>query len=233
MSSPLPCSPLRILQMTPYPQMGPGHLGVLIARAGVGKTACLVHMAVGWILQERTLVHVSLDEPPERVAASYELAFRELRQRGQGVPEGKEDLRALMERRRMILAFLQGSFDLERLRVNLESLRNGAGFRPQLLILDGLDLSQAGRPLLEGLRELVREFSLEGWLTGLAHRHIQEVNPRGIPFPCHEVDDLFTVILQLVPEAEGLSLRLLKNREVHTHQDLRLKLDPRTCLPVG
>ena len=39
-------SPLRILEKSAQSGLGRGNLGVLMARAGVGKTACLIHIAL-------------------------------------------------------------------------------------------------------------------------------------------------------------------------------------------
>ena len=38
-------SPLKLLEMSVNKALGKGNLGVLMARAGVGKTACLIHIA--------------------------------------------------------------------------------------------------------------------------------------------------------------------------------------------
>ena len=37
-------SPLRILEKSIHGGVGKGNLGVIAARKGIGKTACLVHM---------------------------------------------------------------------------------------------------------------------------------------------------------------------------------------------
>jgi KaiC/GvpD/RAD55 family RecA-like ATPase len=60
-------SPLKVLEQSSQKGLGPGNLGVLIARAGVGKTACLIHIAFDRIFHGEKLVHVSLEEAPEKV----------------------------------------------------------------------------------------------------------------------------------------------------------------------
>ena len=39
-------SPIRILEQSIHGGLGKGNLGVVMARAGVGKTACLVHLGL-------------------------------------------------------------------------------------------------------------------------------------------------------------------------------------------
>ena len=58
-------SPLKVLEHASRKALGAGNLGVLIARAGVGKTACLIHIAFDKIFRKEKLVHLSLGEGPE------------------------------------------------------------------------------------------------------------------------------------------------------------------------
>ena len=71
-------SPLRILEKSSHQRLGPGNLGVLVARAGVGKTACLIHIAFDKIFRQEKLVHISLEEGPEKVASYYNVIYYDL-----------------------------------------------------------------------------------------------------------------------------------------------------------
>ena len=46
-------SPLRLLEKSIHGGLGPGNLGVVLARAGVGKTAFLVQLGLDDLLRER------------------------------------------------------------------------------------------------------------------------------------------------------------------------------------
>ena len=48
-------SPLRILEQSTHGGLGRGNLGVVMARAGVGKTAFLVHIALDDMMRERKI----------------------------------------------------------------------------------------------------------------------------------------------------------------------------------
>ena len=52
-------SPLNLLNMSLKKELGRGKLGVLMARAGVGKTACLIHIAFDKLFRGEKLVHIS------------------------------------------------------------------------------------------------------------------------------------------------------------------------------
>lgn len=221
-------SPLKLLEKSSRKGLGPGNLGVLIARAGVGKTACLIHIAFDRIFQGEKLVHVSLEETPEKVTSYYNVILYDLVKALDMKDEF--ELRGRIDRNRLILAYLNQSFSLDRLRANLGNLEKNMGFKPDALILDGMDCKEASREVFGGFKQLAESIEAEIWFSALSHRHITEINERGIPYPCHEVDDLFSIILQLEPETSGMQLRLLKDHDHPSISGVSVNLDPGTFL---
>src|SRR5690606_193556 len=71
-------SPIRILETSIHGGLGKGNLGVVMARAGVGKTACLVHLGLDDLLRERPVLHVSLDQTVDHVLSWYDAIFEDL-----------------------------------------------------------------------------------------------------------------------------------------------------------
>lgn len=223
-------SPLKFLERSSRKGLGAGNLGVLIARAGVGKTACLIHIAFDKIFRGEKLVHVSLKEGPEKITSYYNVIFYDLVKALDLKDE--YEYRALVDQNRIILAYLNQSFQMDRLRTNLGNLSENVGYRPEAMIVDGVDFEKAERPLFEGFKALAVEFGIEIWFSALSHRHITEVNERGIPYPCHRVDDLFSLIVQLEPTASGVFLKLLKDHDNPTVPVNQLRLDPNTFLAL-
>ncbi len=223
-----PVGPLKILGKTARKALGRGNMGVLVARAGVGKTACLIHMALDKLLRREKLVHVSLDESPEKVQSYYEVISSDLFKALEHT-EG-EAMKALIQRNRMILAFMNRSFDIQRLQTSLANLKERVAFVPDGMIVDGVDFANAERSLFESFKTLAAQNDLEVWFSALSHRHMPETNPRGIPYPCHHVDDLFSLIIRLEPGASGVVLRLLKDHEGPVTADVGIRLDPDTFL---
>lgn len=224
-------SPLKILQVSAHKELGKGNLGVLIARAGVGKTSCLIHVAFDKLFREEKLVHVSLRDVPEKVASYYGVIFHDLVE-VLGI-ENEHEVRALLDRNRIILAYLKESFDLNRLRQNVKNLVDEIDFIPDALIVDGVEFAEAGRKIFEGFKGIAREFDLEVWFSALSHRHITEVNERGIPFPCSNLDDLFSLIIQLYSTQSGVFLKLLKDHDTDPIPDAMVRLDPNNFLAMG
>jgi hypothetical protein len=221
-------SPLKIFEMSSHKGLGRGNLGVLMARAGVGKTACLIHLAFDKLFRKEKLVHVSLEDMPEKVTSYYNVIFSDLVKAFEMDDEYEKKM--LLERNRMILAYLSQSFEIGRLRENLRNLIEHIEFTPDIIIVDGLDFAQAGREIFEGFKEVAIEFQIEIWFSALSHRHIDDVNERGIPHPCNHLDDLFSIIIQLQSTQSGIFLNLLKDHETRVMPNARVRLDPNTFL---
>ncbi len=56
----------------PVNRPGPGEMGVLLARAGAGKTACLTQLAIGYLLDKEPVLHVCVDVVPDKVKLWYQ-----------------------------------------------------------------------------------------------------------------------------------------------------------------
>jgi hypothetical protein len=223
-------SPLKILEGTAQKALGRGNLGVLIAHAGVGKTTCLIHIAFDKLFREEKLVHISLDTMPEKITSYYNVIFLDL-VANLKLPD-EHEIRAFLERNRMILAYLNQSFEIGRLRENLKNLEDKVGFSPSTLIVDGLDFEKSDRAIFEGFKDIATQCDLEVWFSALSHRHLPDLNERGIPYPCSQFDDLFDIIIQLQHTESGIYLTLLKNQESEPKPDIHLNLDPETFLAL-
>jgi len=223
-------SPLRVLEKSSQKGLGKGNLGVLMARAGVGKTACLIHIAFDKLFRKEKLVHISLEDVPEKITSYYNVIFYDL-VKALGM-DNEHDGRMLLERNRMILSYLNQSFEIGRLRENLKNLVENIELDPDALIVDGLDFPKAGREIFEGFKEIAEEFDTEIWFSALSHRHITDINERGVPYPCNHIDDLFSIIIQLQPTQSGILLQLLKDHENEIAPDMSVRLDPNTFLAM-
>ena len=221
-------SPLKILEMSSKGELGRGNLGVLMARAGVGKTACLIHIALDKLFRGERLVHISLEDAPEKVTSYYNVIFSDL-VKALNIKDDTES-RMLFDRNRMILAYMNRSFEIRRLEENLKTLVEKLEFRPDNLIVDGLDFEKADRDIFKGFREIALKFQVEIWFSALSHRHITDINERGILYPCSRMDDLLSIIIQLQPTTNGVFLKLMKDHDIPVKSDLSVRLDPNTFL---
>jgi hypothetical protein len=213
----------------PIGRLDPGEMGVLLARAGAGKTACLTHLALGYLLDGKPVLHVCVDLVPDKVKLWYHKLLKDI---FCGRPERNiSDIQHSVEPLRFIMSFLNQTFSPEKLEIGIENLRLQARFVPALIILDGLDFG-SGRPLFEKMAGLARRLPAPLWFAARSHRHMPQVNERGIPYPVDAMDDLFSSIFMLEPENEGIRLRALKEKGAYNPAGPGFVLDPDTFMPV-
>ncbi len=224
-------SPLKILEKSSRRGLGQGNLGVLMAQAGVGKTACLIHIALGKILRQGKLIHISLEDTAEKISSYYHVISEDLAT-ALGEEDGAE-LRRLLEKNRMILAYLNRSFEISRLRESIRNLAESIAFVPTTLIIDGLDFACAPRQLFEELKGVAAEYQLEAWLSALSSKAACDGEESRIPSPCSHLDDLLSIVIELQPTTTGMFLRLLKDHEASVLPAVRVQLDPNTFLALS
>jgi hypothetical protein len=224
-------SPLKILECSSQGGLGRGNLGVFIARAGVGKTACLIHIALDKLFKKGKLIHVSVGEGPEKITAYYSAILNDLRKALNIAASNEEQL--IVERNRMILAYRSSSFSVAMLEKSIHNMIEFTDFKPDTIIVDGLDFEKLERPFFTDIKKLASKYQAEIWFSALCHRHITEKNERGIPYPCDRLEDMFNVIIHLDPTNQGVFLRLLKDHDNTKVPDTSIQLDPTTFLLAG
>jgi len=212
----------------PVSRLEPGEMGVLLARAGAGKTACLTHFAIGYLLDKNPVLHVCVDVVPEKVKLWYQKLLKDI---FSNQAERKiSEVEHAIEPMRFILSFLNQTFSPEKLESSIDNLKQQARFVPELIILDGLDFGHA-RALFEKISDLARRNSASVWVSARSHRHRPDVNERGIPYPIDAMDDLFSSVLMLEQINDRVCLKALKEKGSYNPAGPQFTLDPDTFLP--
>jgi hypothetical protein len=219
---------LEYMDKIPLIPLEPGQVGVVMARAGAGKTACLTQLAIRHLVRDEPVLHVCVDHVPDKAKVWY----RELLK---SVLAGDADcdisgLEHRIEPLRFIMSFMNQTFTPAKLEQSIENLREQTKFNPSLLVVDGLDFDRNTRPVFEQIRDIAGRHSIGVWISARMHRHISEVNERGIPYPAHRLDDLFDSIFVLEPQGESIRLKILKQNDNYNPVDSELLLDPQTFL---
>ena len=205
----------------------PGELGVLVARAGVGKTACLTHIALEHLLRGHAVLHVAIDNMPDKIKAWY---HEFLKTAAEDLGEEMLKLQYRVEPLRFILAYLHNSFSTDKLEQSLENLKGQAKFAPSMVVLDGLDFDHISRSTIEKFREIAQRYEFSLWMSAKTHQHIATTNEHGIPYPCNESDDLFNSIVLLEPVSNSIRVKVLKLNSIYQPESPLVRLNPQTFL---
>ena len=222
-------SPLRVFERAVGGGLGPGHVGIVLARAGVGKTAFLIGLALDALLRGRKVLHISTQESVETVRRFYDQLFKAMAEQLQIEDRAQRHLD--VERNRHILVYNRKLFSLEKLEQSVGFLNQAAHFSPSLVIMDGTPrFEQTEAWEMEGVARLAREWEAEVWTSSLVHREGQQCDGRGIPLAVARFDRWLAVVALLESRGDHVRVRILKDHDRPEVADLRLELDPSTLL---
>ena len=222
-------NPLRLFENSIHGGLGPGNIGVVVARHGIGKTAFLVGIALDDAMRGRKALHVSLDKTVDHIREFYDEIFMDLAHSAhlEDIPAERLE----MERNRIIHTYAGKSFTVDKLRHSINFLKENAHFDPACLILQGFDFERATLADMEALRQLAGEFNVEMWMSAITHRGVP-LNEHGIPEPIAKLASAIAVIVQMADDSGSVQLSLLKDHDNPNVAKLTLALDPSTMLLV-
>lgn len=200
-------------------------MGLVMARAGLGKTAILVQFALDCMLLGNKVLHVSIGEGVDKTRTWYDdiLSLLTDGEKIESIPEVMQN--------RMIMTFKESSFSKSLLEERLDDLVQQNIYKPECLIIDGYDFESNDKKSLEDLRDFMNERGLKMiWFSAVSHRGDDRVSLDGVPAPCHEVDSLFDTVLLINPEGDAMKLDIVKCDSCSVDPGSTLMLDPSTML---
>jgi hypothetical protein len=201
-----------------------GGLGLVAARAGVGKSSCLVQIALSELVAGAPALHVTLVDAVAHVRRRYDQVLASF---------GRDDaLHLAIERLRHIHGYFDGNFDAERLDGALRFLAEHVDFCPRLVVLDGGG-KELTKDYVEDMRALCDRRGLEVWLTTVTPRAPAggDGDADGLPESLSSLEGLLDVVVRLVPDADRIDLRTWRPPPAGWSR-APLVLDPRTTLLV-
>ncbi|MBW2411958.1 MAG: cytoplasmic protein [Deltaproteobacteria bacterium] len=219
-------NPLRLMGHESEDILAQGEFGALLARAGVGKTALLVQLSLNSLLQGKNVLHISLQDPVKKVSLWYREVFSRISQQ-YDINQINQLWDSVLPHR-FIMTFRVEGFTTPKLEERLTDLLEQDIFIPRMMLIDGLPFDENAQAPLKELKSLARKYGLHAWFTVRTHRH-EDPGPGGVPVQLQQVDDLFEVAIQLVPEGKQVHVKTLKGIGAASGQ-LDLVLDPATML---
>lgn len=222
-------NPLRVLGLGDKAEERKQGMGLVMARAGLGKTAILVQIALDFMVRGKRVLHVSIGESVDKARSWYDDIFSL-------VADGLNDdewsqVESETMRNRMIMTFKESAFDLATLRERLDDLTKQDVYKPDCLIVDGFDFSNIDRSVIDGFKELSEQVNLKMvWFSAVSHRGDNRTSANGVPAPCHEIDDMFDTVLFINPEEQAIKLDIVKCEACEIDANAKLAFDPSTML---
>jgi len=219
-------NPLRLMGQETEGIIPAGGCGAVLARAGVGKTALMIQLALNSLLRGKNVLHISLNDPVDKVTLWYQEVFNRLAQQ-YNVSEINQLWDTILPHR-FIMTFKIEGFSVPKFEERLTDLTEQNIFIPHMVLIDGLPFNEAARNSLAELKRLTQKYAMQLWLSVKTHRH-EAPGPDGMPPQLLNVDDLFEVIIELQPEGKEVFIKALKGG-AGADDAPELRLDPATML---
>lgn len=222
-------NPLRVLELEKRVQQNGAGMGLVMARAGLGKTAILVQIALDSMLWGDKVLHVSIGESFEKTRVWYD-DILSLMAAGEKSDTFHETVAEIMPNR-LIMTFKESTFSQAKLEERLDDLVQQNIFKPVCLIIDGYDFQGGEHSALEEFKDFMMRHGLKMiWFSAVTHREDDRKSAAGVPAPCHDIDDLFDVVLLIAPKDSAIDLKILKCENCAVGPGTSLMLDPASML---
>ena len=223
-------SPLRIFEDAINGGLGRGNLGVIVSRHGVGKTACLVHLATDKLFKGESVIHVSFSGNVEHVINWYKEVFREIAE-VRSLDGGASVYNSILANR-VVMNFSQEQVPVEKVLSSLESLISQGSFKADCILFDGYKLTVADEDDIIKIKEFAKKMDLEVWFS------VSPVNPdvvydeNGVPNTLVKYYDLIDVLVALKydDKIDKVIMTVVRAHHANVPKPMKVNLDPRTML---
>jgi len=221
-------SPLRILENSIHGGLGKGNVGVLASRKGVGKTACLVHIATDKLFQQKPVIHVSYSSRVDYIINWYEDIFREIAKTLN--LESTAEVHEEIIKNRVIMNFHQEGTKTEQVLRSLEAMIQHGRFAAETIIVDGYNFVQSSPEDLKKFKDFAAKMDLEVWFSASLKGDEPLFDEQGFPTELKRYLDKIDVLITLSSIENLVQLRLVKDHDYPCPGELKLGLDPGTLL---
>ena len=223
-------SPLRILEKSINGGVGKGNIGVITARKGVGKTACLVHIATDQLFLEKHVIHVSFSADITHIISWYEDIFNEIAKKFD--LDSAKEVHDEIIKNRIIMNFNQSGIKIEQITNSIKSMIVDGNFDANTIVIDGYDFNRGSVEDLIKMRSFASELGLEIWFSASLKDDEMVFDGNGIPEKLKNYLNEISILIFLKPENDYIHLQLIKDHDIYPDSDMHLKLDPKSLLIV-
>jgi hypothetical protein len=221
-------SPLRILEKSLHGGLKDGNIGVLASRKGVGKTACLVHLATDKLFQDKPVIHVSFASRVDYIITWYEDIFKEIAKKRQ--LESALDVHDEIIRNRVIMNFRQNAASTDQVLRSIEAMIDFGKFAADTVMVDGYDFSKSTCEDLQKFKDFAKRVGVRVWFSASLKGDEPLFDEKGIPYELKGCLDQMDVLITLAYQNDHVRIRLVKDCDFPSPGDLKIKLDPKTLL---
>ncbi len=193
--------------------------GAILARAGVGKTAFLVQIAIDALLKDKNVLHVSIDDSLKKVSLWYKEIFKNIAENSGITGQNAETVFEQILPKRFIMTFKAERFEMPIMTERLTDLTEQNIFKPNVVIIDGFSFKNETAEL-EEIKKFAQTKNIEIWFAMLTHRSEKtpDISSEGLK--------IFEKVILLNPN-NVVNVKILKGI---SDKNKKLILEPSTML---
>lgn len=223
-------SPLRVFEDSINGGLGKGNLGVIVSKHGVGKTACLVHLATDKLFKGENVIHVSFSGNVEHVINWYKEVFREISEM-QYLDDAATVYNSILANR-VVMNFSQDQVSIEKILASLESLITQGAFKADAILFDGYKLTVAEEADIEKIQAFAEKMNLEIWFSVSPVRPDVTFDEYGVPNTLVKYFDKIDVLVALKydDKIDKVVMTVVRAHHENVPKPMRVNLDPKTML---
>ncbi len=221
-------SPLRVFEKSINGGVGKGKIGVIASKKGVGKTACLVHIATDKLFRDRHVIHVSFSQKVDHIITWYEDIFKEIAKKRE--LENAVEVHDEIIKNRVIMNFSKDGTHIDQVLSSLRAMIVNGNFAADSVIFDGYDISTARAEDVAKLKDFAKEINLEIWFSASLKGTDPVFLENGVPEELAERIDDIDVLVTLKFEGDYVRLQVVKDHGNLETKDMNLRLEPKTML---
>jgi KaiC/GvpD/RAD55 family RecA-like ATPase len=219
-------SPLRILENSIRGSLSAGSIGAIASRKGVGKTACLVHLATDKLFQGKHVIHVSFAGRTDHIISWYEDIFKEIARKRQ--LENAMTVHDELIKNRVVMNFSQQGVSPNQVFRSIRAMISEGHFAADMVIFDGYNFDEGSVEDFRKIKSYANELGLAVWFS--VSLPDDATDEQGVPMILGDYLVETDVVITLTPTERFVKLNLVKDYAHYPQEDLHLKLDPKTLL---
>ena len=223
-------SPLRVFEESINGGLGKGNLGVIVSKHGVGKTACLVHLATDKLFKGENVIHVSFSGNVEHVINWYKEVFREIAAI-QSLDDAAMVYNSILANR-VVMNFSQEQISIDKVLDSLESLISQGSFKADTILFDGFKLTVASEEDIQKIKAFAEKMQIEIWFAVSPVRPDVVYDEYGVPNSLVKYLDAIDVLVALRYDdsSDKVMMTVVRAHSENIPKPAKVALDPRTML---
>ncbi len=220
-------SPIRTFDKAIGGALGKGNLGVIVSKKGIGKTACLVHLATDKMFQGENIVHVAFSNNVDDVTTWYKEIFKQV----SSLSNIKDTLTTYedMLSHRTIMNFSKDT-SLKNILSSLDALISNA-LKADAVFFDSFALTLASDDDIKLIKEFAKKLNVEAWFAVSPVRENVVIDEYGVPNTLEPYKKDIDVLVGLKMDEKADKIRMSIIKSPSQSKDIQsVMLNPATML---